>query len=185
MGTTSLEHVTKITRDDIEAVEQLIRPHIRRTPVIELTDASRGQRVGRDTVGGRVHGTAGAHSIGQRGSEFWFNPDDFYFSLLDAIGVPRGDATDETSATDSDQTGVEVGSLLLEFRCERALAEQRFKLVKSVNLQGARFFGPLLAGSECVGVTFAAHDQRGSEAADFFHLRSGRYRGNENPRGNS
>jgi threonine dehydratase len=33
----SLEHVTTITREDIEATERLIRPHVRRTPVLETS----------------------------------------------------------------------------------------------------------------------------------------------------
>src|SRR5579862_7593789 len=42
MGTPSLEHVTKITRDDIEATERLIRAHVRRTPVIETSGSDFG-----------------------------------------------------------------------------------------------------------------------------------------------
>lgn len=42
MGTPSLEHVTKITREDIESVGRLIRPHIRRTPVIETSGSDFG-----------------------------------------------------------------------------------------------------------------------------------------------
>src|SRR5215470_9606795 len=42
METSSLEHVAKIARRDIETTERLIRPYIRRTPVVETSGSDFG-----------------------------------------------------------------------------------------------------------------------------------------------
>jgi threonine dehydratase len=42
MGTFSLEHMTKLARQDIETTERLIRPYIRRTPFVETSGSDFG-----------------------------------------------------------------------------------------------------------------------------------------------
>ena len=51
----------------------------------------------------------------------------------DPAGVPGRDAADQAAAADGHQQGVEVGGLLGQLEPERALAEQRLRLIEGVH----------------------------------------------------
>ena len=79
---------------------------------------------------------------GQRSSR---DPGDDYLLALaarvlaqdaDAPGEPGGDAADEAAAADCHKQRVELRRLLLELQADRALAEQRQRMVIGVNGKG-------------------------------------------------
>ena len=72
-----------------------------------------------------------------------------------------------------------------ELERERALAQQRLRLIEGVYRQRARLRRPGLAGRERVGIAVAADDQVGAVAPDALHLRGRGHGGHEDAGGHA
>ena len=88
----------------------------------------------------------------------------------DAAGVPGGDAADQPAAADRHQQRVDLRRVGLDLEPDRALAEQRLRLVVGVHRERAGSRDERLAGGERVGIDLAADHQLGAVAADALEL---------------
>ena len=96
-----------------------------------------------------------------------------YHAAMPPISPPPPTATSSVSMS---------GSVLLDLEAERALAEQRLRLVEGVDWRARRFPHESLARRERVGVALAADDELGAVAADALGLGRRRDGGHENRR---
>src|SRR5580658_10457148 len=117
---------------------------------------------------------SGLQRVVQSGCGFRFHADDFY-----AICIPGSDAADESAPAYGNEQRIEIVSLLLKLKPDRALTEQRLDLIVGVHRERARLGGPLLAGGQRFRIAFASHDKFRAVAAntlDFFGRCDGWYK---------
>jgi hypothetical protein len=94
---------------------------------------------------------------------------------VNAAAVPGGDAADQPAAADRDQQRIDLRRIAFDLQPDRALPEQRFRLVERMHWQRTRLRHELFAGRQRIGIAIAGDDQLGSVAADQCNLRRRRH----------
>ncbi len=146
----------------------------------QLTHATRGERVRRDSPGFSIYGLPGLECSKERRRGLRFNADDFDFAC-----IPCGYPADQPATTDGDKQSVDPGDLFLNLHAERPLTEQGLRLIECMHRQCSRANSPFLAGSERIRIKVTCHDQVCPIAAYPLQLCRRCYLGNEDFRRNA
>src|SRR5258708_33563769 len=82
-----------------------------------------------------------------------------YADEANATRIPSGNPAKQPSTTDCYEKRIQVWHLLLEFKADRPLTQQRLYLIKGVDLKRPGGAGPGLARLQRICISFACHNE--------------------------